>query len=112
MFDKLVPNTQRRLDNITLESNRYAATPERSPVNVALTGETTARHTNSLHHIKEFRGEHCSPQGFCNSAQTFHNRFVDEVLGDLWMSNVVQWIDDRKSRAADSVRSRAADSVR
>ena len=58
MFDKLVPNTQRRLDNITLESNRYAATPERSPVNVALTGETTARHTNSLHHIKEFRGEH------------------------------------------------------
>ena len=57
MFDKLVPNTQRRLDNITLESNRYAATPERSPVNVALTGETTARHTNSLHHIKEFRGE-------------------------------------------------------
>ena len=48
MFDKLVPNTQRRLDNITLESNRYAATPERSPVNVALTGETTARHTNSL----------------------------------------------------------------
>ena len=51
MFDKLVPNTQRRLDNITLESNRYAATPERSPVNVALTGETTARHTNSLHHV-------------------------------------------------------------
>ena len=60
MFDKLVPNTQRRLDNITLESNRYAATPERSPVNVALTGETTARHTNSLHHIKEFRGEHAA----------------------------------------------------
>ena len=25
MFDKLVPNTQRRLDNITLESNRDAA---------------------------------------------------------------------------------------
>ena len=27
---------------------------------VALTSETTARHTNSLHHIKEFRGEHAS----------------------------------------------------
>ena len=47
--------------------------------------------------ISTFKGLyklHCSPQGFCNSAQTFHNRFVDEVLGDLWMSNVVQWIDD------------------
>ena len=55
MFDKLVLYTQRRFDNIMLESNRDAATPERSPVDVALTSETTARHTNSLHHVKEFR---------------------------------------------------------
>lgn len=37
---------------------------------------------------------HCTPQGFVNSAQTFHNRFVTEVLGSLWLNNAVQWIDD------------------
>ena len=36
----------------------------------------------------------CCPQGFCNSGQIFHHRMVDEVLGDLWQSHVIQWLDD------------------
>ena len=36
----------------------------------------------------------CIPQGFKNSAQTFHTRIIQDVLGDQYMTNALQWIDD------------------
>ena len=36
----------------------------------------------------------CIPQGFKNSAQTFHTRMTQDVLGDQYMTTVLQWIDD------------------